>query len=95
MLTKNQLSEIEFMTARNRFDTKMELLREQLEEHGPEKVGQERWNNLMEIAIDGTMLVRESRHLEDEVRKLRREVNRFLEEETKRLLNARNPQETT
>ncbi len=88
-MTKDEKTELEFLSARNRLEGKLIIMKDFIIEQGVAKVGKAKYQNLFEISSLGLMLIMENRWQNDEINKLRKQLNREMALNTKMMANGK------
>lgn len=88
-MTEEQKNELNFLSARNRLEGKLIIMKDFIVSQGVAKVGKKKYENLFEISSLGLMLIMENRWQNDEITKLRKQLNREMQQNTKLMANGK------
>jgi len=88
-MTDEQSNELKFLSARNRLEGKLIIMKDFIVEQGVAKVGKAKYQNLFEISTLGLMLIMENRWQNDEINKLRAQLNREMALNTQLMANGK------
>ena len=89
MMNEQQKNELNFLSARNRLEGKLIIMKDFIVSQGVAKVGKKKYENLFEISTLGLMLIMENRWQADEISKLRRQLNREMQQNTNLMANGK------
>ena len=88
-MTQDEQNELRFMSARSRLEGKLIIMKDFIVSQGVAKVGKKKYENLFEISTLGLMLIMENRWQADEISKLRRQLNREMQQNTNLMANGK------
>ncbi len=88
-MTEEQKNELNFLSARNRLEGKLIIMKDFIVAQGVAKVGKKKYDNLFEISSLGLMLILENRFQSDEIAKLRKQLNRETQLNTQLMANGK------
>lgn len=88
-MTQDEQNELRFMSARSRLEGKLIIMKDFIVAQGVAKVGKKKYENLFEISTLGLMLIMENRWQADEISKLRRQLNREMQQNTNLMANGK------
>ncbi len=88
-MTEDQKNEVNFLSARNRLEGKLIIMKDFIVAQGVAKVGQKKYENLFEISTLGLMLIMENRWQADEIAKLRQQLSRETKLNTQLMANGK------
>lgn len=88
-MNEQQKNELNFLSARNRLEGKLIIMKDFIVSQGVAKVGKKKYENLFEISTLGLMLIMENRWQADEISKLRRQLNREMQQNTNLMANGK------
>jgi len=73
-LVRNSDAELKFLASRNRLKIKLEFMLDFVRTHTPEEIGQQRYENLREVAALGLMLIMENDWQHRQIQNLRKDL---------------------
>ena len=88
-MTEKEQNELSFLSARNRLEGKLIIMKDFIVSQGVAKVGKKKYENLFEISTLGLMLIMENRWQADEISKLRKQLNREMQQNTNLMANGK------